>query len=534
MSAIAGFILLIFSGVLLYISFPTLNLSFVVWIALVPNLIVVSQKESWKGFIFSLFSGMIFFIGIFSWILEVPGYTYLHHALLAVYLGSYIGIFGFVFSLINRRIGLIAALFAAPFVWTALEFIRSNFTFLALPWGLLAHSQYKNPIVYQIASITGTYGVSFLIVMVNAAIAALVLAFIPDLKKHYSSSYGRRLKRWKYAITGVGFFCLLLTCVYGYISVNQSFAGTPIKLAVVQGNIAQRKKWDRNYSKFIMQTYRDLTLSAASKSPMMIVWPETATPGSISRHRGMYNKLKLMAAEADAYLLFGSAQRAKFERHKTDKLKYTNSAFLIPPEKRKEKTQRYDKIRLFPFGEYLPYEETLPWSWINVPKMGAYVPGEEYTILKLDGVPFAATICWENMFSDLVRRFVKNGAQFIVNMTNEAWFGETAAPEQFLSMNVFRAVENRVYVVRSANTGISCIIDPCGRVIDRVKDKNGKDIFVSGFLTSEVIPLESNTIYTRYGDWFAWFCMACSAAFVLFAFFRKTVSSNSAAGRLKE
>jgi apolipoprotein N-acyltransferase len=517
MSAIAGVILLFISGVLLFASFPALNLSFFTWIALIPILIAVSLRKIWKGFIFPLFSGMVFFLGIFSWILEVPGYTYLHHALLAVYLGSYIGVFGLAFNLINRRIGLIPAFFAVPFVWTALEFFRSNFTFLELPWGLLAHSQYKNPIVYQIASFTGTYGVSFLIVLVNVSVAALVFALIPGLIKQSESSHEQRLYRWKYFISGIGFICLFLTFVYGYVSLNRPFEGTPTKLAVVQGNIDQHKKWDRTYYKFIMQTYRDLTLSVANKRPAMIVWPETATPGSISRHRGMYNQLKQIAAKANAFLLFGSAQRAKFEKHKTDKLKYMNSAFLIPPGKKKEKTQRYDKIRLFPFGEYLPYEDTLPWSWINVPKMGAYLPGEEYTILNLDGIPFAATICWENMFPDLVRRFVKNGAQFIVNITNEAWFGETAAPEQFLSMNVFRAVENRVYVVRCANTGISCFIDPCGRVIDRVKDKNGKDIFVRGFLTGEVVPLESNTFYTRHGDWFAWLCVIVSLTFILYA-----------------
>jgi apolipoprotein N-acyltransferase len=120
-----------------------------------------------------------------------------------------------------------------------------------------------------------------------------------------------------------------------------------------------------------------------------------------------------------------------------------------------------------------------------------------------------------------VRQFVKNGARFIVNITNEARFGETAAPEQFLSMNVFRAVENGVYVVRCSNTGISCFIDPCGRVVDRVKNNEGKDIFVSGFLTGEVVPLSSDTFYTRYGDWFPWLCIIVSAGFILTAIFSK-------------
>jgi apolipoprotein N-acyltransferase len=136
------------------------------------------------------------------------------------------------------------------------------------------------------------------------------------------------------------------------------------------------------------------------------------------------------------------------------------------------------------------------------------------------------TICWENIFPDLVRKFVSNGAQFIINITNEAWFGKTAAPFQFVSMNVFRAVENRVFVVRCANTGVSCFIDPFGRIIERVKDKSGHDIFVRGVLSRSVIPLESNTFYTRYGDWLVWVCMVFSVVFILVALFKKSNRSR--------
>jgi apolipoprotein N-acyltransferase len=134
---------------------------------------------------------------------------------------------------------------------------------------------------------------------------------------------------------------------------------------------------------------------------------------------------------------------------------------------------------------------------------------------------FGATICWETIFPDLVRQFVKNGAQFMVNLTNEAWFGNTAAPYQFLSISIFRAVENRIFLVRCGNTGVSCFIDPYGRVVDRVKDADGKDIFVRGVLTGTVVPLNSNTIYTRYGDWIVWLSITVTAAFLMVAFFRK-------------
>ena len=129
-----------------------------------------------KNFAFSYIAGIIFFLGIFNWILEVPKYTYFHHALLALYLGSYFAIFGVCFSLIARRLRFAVALLAAPFLWVPLEYVRSSLSFLALPWGILAHSQYKNPWVIQIASLAGVYGVSFLIVLVNSSIAAQPLA----------------------------------------------------------------------------------------------------------------------------------------------------------------------------------------------------------------------------------------------------------------------------------------------------------------------------------------------------------------------
>jgi apolipoprotein N-acyltransferase len=153
-----------------------------------------------------------------------------------------------------------------------------------------------------------------------------------------------------------------------------------------------------------------------------------------------------------------------------------------------------------------------------------YSPGTEFTVFEGPSFQFGTTICWENIFADLVRKFVKNGAQFIVNITNEAWFGKTAAPYQFVSMSVFRAVENRVYVVRCANTGVSCFIDPHGRIVDRLRDTTGRDLYVQGVLTGTVIPSDYKTIYTRYGDWFVWLCMGSSLALLFFAFLKRNQS----------
>jgi apolipoprotein N-acyltransferase len=188
------------------------------------------------------------------------------------------------------------------------------------------------------------------------------------------------------------------------------------------------------------------------------------------------------------------------------------------------KNQRYDKIRLFPFGEYLPFKKTIAWALINVRESGNYIPGKEFTVFELPTLRFGVTICWENIFPDLFRQFVRRGAQFMVNITNEARFGKTAAPYQLASISVFRAVENRVFVIRCANTGVSCIIDPYGRIVDRVKDQQGQDIFIRGVISGWVIPLESKTIYTRCGDGFVWVAIFGSVLFL-------SVSSVKTQGR---
>jgi apolipoprotein N-acyltransferase len=311
-----------------------------------------------------------------------------------------------------------------------------------------------------------------------------------------------------------------LAFTYGYMAISKSAAQKSIKVSVVQGNIEQVKKWDSKYAEFIMQTYADLTQEASKYKPELIIWPESATPKAISKNRMLYDEVRRITSASGTYLLLGSAHHQKLRGKDRVEVKYRNSAFLIHPN-REVKNQRYDKIKLLPFGEYLPMREIIPWSYVNIPDIGSYVSGEEITIFEGPTFHFGVTICWENVFPDLVRQFVKRGAQFIVNITNEAWFGRTAAPYQFVSISVFRAVENRVFVVRSANTGVSCFIDPYGRIVDRVKDSNGQDIFVRGVLTGSVIPAENKTIYTRYGDWFAWLSILGSVVFLIVAFLKK-------------
>jgi apolipoprotein N-acyltransferase len=507
------------SGVLLFLAFPVHDHGWLAWVGLVPLLAAIAGRRAWFGFLAAYLCGIVFFVGVFGWILDAPGYRILHHALLGLYLGAYLGVFGLTFNLISARIGCNFGYLAAPFIWVSLEYIRGNFSFLALPWPLLAYSQYQNPFIIQCASFAGSYGVSFLIVAVNATLATVLMAVLGYIRGQKSCRVSPFFGLPALFLTLGTATLACLAIIYGRVILSQPIAGKEIKISVLQGNIERHKKWDPRYAKAIMGIYEEMTKEAVKSHPSLIVWPEAATPRSITMDRKSYLEIKEIAKTEETPLLIGSTNFQKIRGEGSAGIKYRNSAFLIEPAGEGE-SQRYDKIRLLPFGEYLPMKDKMPWSYIGVPYIGSYVAGKDYTVFDGPGFRFSVAICWESIFPDLIREFVKRGAQVIINITNEGWFGKTA-PYQFLAWNVFRAVENKAYVVRCANTGISCFIDPYGHIVDRVKDKEGRDIRVRGGLTGTVVPLESKTFYTRFGDWLVWLSFAASAGFLILAFLRK-------------
>jgi len=520
MAAIVSALAAFCSGICLYAAFPSYELSFLAWVALTPLLFVLVRSNPLIGFFLSFVFSAVFFAAHFSWMFVLPGYSILHHIILDIYFGILTGILGAAISFIAKRRDVSTALFATPFLWLLYEFIRSNLSFLSLPWGLLAHTQYRHPVIIQIASLTGTYGISFLIVLVNAALVGLFHWYF-SLWKMKSGRLLAGPSTWGPFFFAVAALSLLsFSLLFGYLECKQQIIGERIRIALIQGNITQEKKWDATYARKIMKIYTSLSQEANSVEPLLIVWPETATPRSITVDKKVYEQVISVAESTGAYVLLGSAQAQKFNVKDPGKSKYTNSAFLISPHVRNTKPERYDKIRLLPFGEYLPFRGHMPWSLINIPDIKEYLPGKGYNVLSLAGHQFAVPICWENIFPSMARNFVLNGAEFLVNITNEAWFGKTVAPYQFLSMNVFRAVENRRYVLRCANTGISCIIDPYGRVLKKVSDEIGNELFVRGFLTGSITPIQSKTIYTRFGEWLIWLCTLVAAIVLLMSVFR--------------
>ncbi len=419
--------------------------------------------------------------------------SYLIMLVLVLYLALYIGIFTFLRGLFVSSGQTVAIV--SPLIWTALEFIRT-YIFTGFPWVLLGYSQYRFLQIIQISDATSVYGVSFLIVMVNEAVAAVIMMIME--RRHVRAS----LKdAWPVFLAGT--LCIIVL-FYGYQRLGEDIGkgGKRLKVALLQGNIEQDKKWDERYRLETIEIYKRLTRDAANSGAGIIIWPESATPFFFLREEAYKEDLKRLVLENNIYILFGSPDI----RERNNKIELLNSAFLLSPEG--TLVSRYDKIHLVPFGEYVPLSKILFFIDKMVAGIGDFVPGDKYTVMEAGGGKLGVVICYEVIFSDLVRRFVSNGAEFMTTITNDAWFGASSAPYQHFAMVVFRSVENRVPFIRAANTGISGSIDAHGRI------RKSTDIFIEDKVIDEIVLRDRTTIYTRYGDIFAYLCVIISTLLI--------------------
>ncbi len=418
--------------------------------------------------------------------------------------------FGLLYRQTSRAIGPLT-LAVAPVLWSGLEYVRGNMFFLAMPWNLLGHSQYRFLPVIQIADLTGVYGVSFLIVLVNQLLSRSVAAVrVPQAAARRLAWPGLRVAMFGPPLAVAG--CLALSLGYGYFRLAEAEPTDHLRVAIVQANRVPGDRMTPADQKTHLRAYEALTRDAASSRPHLIVWPASSLPAPLSSSRLVQFILWRLADETKAYLLVGGAGGQKLARPQPGQLPYSNSEFLLSPSGRL--VGQYNKVRLTPFNEYVPLHGMIPWpEWIT-PVHDSYIAGDAHTLFELPSAKFASPICWENIFADFFRRFVRDGAHFMVSVTNEAFFGVTAAPYQTLANNVFRAVENRVTVVRAATTGVSGFISAKGEV-DRLRDAHGKDLFVAGFLVRDVPISHRKTVYTLYGDIFAQAALVASILIAL-------------------
>jgi apolipoprotein N-acyltransferase len=509
------FFLPIVSALLVTVAFPPFELGIVAWFGLAPLLFALRQRGSFEAAGLAFLFACLFGIGAFSWVHSIATINLVSFLVVLLAFSLYFVVFGLAYRLISRGIGS-WIIIGAPALWVALEYARSNLFFLSFPWNLLGHSQYRYLPVIQIADITGVYGISFLIVMVNQFLSQL-----PDLvairKEVPTGSNGRnRNINWASQLLTLA-LALVLTFSYGSHSMALQDSDKHLRVALVQANVLTRDNMSLAEQAEHLRAYKRLTMEAADKEPELIAWPASSLPAPISSSRLVRLTIRRLASETGAYLLVGGAGYEKVRPEKEGHLPYSNSEFLISPSGHLE--GQYNKIMLLPFNEYLPLKGKFPWpGWITTLRE-SFIPGKEHTLFQVSGVSFGAPICWENMFPDLFRRFVIDGAQFMVSVTNEAFFGSTSAPYQSLAINVFRAVENRVAIARVSTTGISAFINPNGELAGRVRGGNGEDLFVSGFLVRDVPISNKRTIYTVYGDIFAYVAIFGVALIMLVSFF---------------
>jgi len=490
------------SGILLILSFPRIEFSGLAFVALIPLFFAVKRSGRKNPAFFTGFiAGLVFYLGTIYWLtVTMERYGGLPRGLsltvlflLSSYLALYTGIFAWGIGRMERcRVPL---LLGAPALWVALEYARGHLL-TGFPWALLGYSQYKNLLLIQVADITGVYGVSFLVLLINVAFSRILFSLrrIVEIQKLFVS-------------LGSVILCLLLVTAYGASRLNAFRSEKPadtIRVGVIQGNIEQKRKWDPTFREKILAIHTRLSRRLIAEKPDLIIWPEAAVPFFFSADGASQSRLLALIDDLGVDLLFGSPDF----RIQDGKEVFFNSVFLVSPGARLR--GKYDKMHLVPFGEYVPLRKALFFVNPVIDQIGDMTPGRSVTLMQTDKGTCGTPICYEIILPDLVRRFVDGGADFIATLTNDDWFGRSSAPYQHFSMAVFRAVENRVPLVRAANSGISGVVTPEGRIVRATR------IFMEDAFTVDLPLMEhTKTLYTRFGDFFAWICIVVSCLLVL-------------------
>jgi len=483
-------------AVLLTLAFPKIGLGWLAWAALMPLVLSIRQVRPKAGFCLGFGFGMVHNLGLVYWVvftmhqygnIPVPLAVVLL-VLLAAYLSLYPATFAAALAWLRPRPGRL--IFLAPALWMGLELIR-NRLLTGFPWELLGYSQYEHLRMIQIADIFGVYGVSGLIVFCNCVLAVGILAW---LELPWQDWIPGRKTFVRAAVALV--IVVVGTVTYGYrrmqVIDRTAASAEHIRVAVIQGNIDQAQKWDPRFQVLTTVKYRRLSLEPAAKDADLIIWPETAAPFYFMDNPVLTDMVLEGVKAAKAHFIIGSPSYAEAN----GRMIYHNSAYLVSPQG--ELQGKYDKVHLVPFGEYVPMKRFLPFIDKLVAQVGDFKPGRKGHTLSWDDRRVGLLICYESIFPELARATVRNGADLLVNITNDAWFGRTSAAFQHFSMAVFRAVENRRCLARAANTGISGFIDANGRIL------HATGLFTEAVDARPLALLKNRSYYSRWGDWPMW------------------------------
>ncbi len=480
---------------LLAVSFPKFGLPTFAWGAVAPLFVAVALRAtapaytSWAGFRLGLMTGFLYFAGTLYWTVSVMStYGGLPIAvaipiagLLVGYLSLYTGAVAVLVGGAVRRFG-VAGLWLAPVFWVAAEWARGTIGG-GFPWVPLGSSQGSVLPIAQLASVTGVYGLSFLVALVSTAAAVVALS---------------RRRNHLIAAAGV-IFLVIVVAATGMMRLADgrlAASGRVVRVGLVQGNVEQDMKWDPKYREPILSRYLRLSRESILAGAELVVWPEASTPFFLDRDSAFAQPIRTLAAETRTPFVIGTDE--------TDGTNIFNSASAIGADGLTRGS--YRKIHLVPFGEYVPMKKLLFFVGPLVEAVSDFAPGTEATVLDIgDGRRAGVAICYESTYPTLARSFVNGGAQLLLVITNDAWFGNSSAAYQHFQMGAMRAIETGRYLARAANTGITAVVDPYGRTVARA------DMFQPVTLTADVRLLDDRTIYARTGDLIAWLCVALTA-----------------------
>jgi apolipoprotein N-acyltransferase len=534
--------LAILAGFLLAASFPNLGVAGFGWLA--PGLIVAfalggNRSRSFRvGYV----AGVTHYLVSLYWLLCIPvrGFPILGWIALSAFLALYPSFWTWLvlrlypgrdvsegpwtaqlLALADRSwTSRTAWALSCAAIWVALEMMVARFLG-GFPWNLLGASQYRNVPLIQIASLTGVYGISFLLVWTSVSLlnAAALIVRKPQARSAWLSEVALPL------------LAISAAFAFGFHQLRHpNPVGRELNVTLLQPSIPQTMIWNPDEDMERFRTLIRLSEQGLTQPTDLLIWPEAAIPRMLRYYESIREPILALARSNQVWMIVGSDDgEPRRETPDPDDADYYNSSFLISPEGLV--MNRYRKRSLVIFGEYIPLERTLPFLKWFTPVTGSFTPGDKAVPFELevkrhspepDGagervpVNTAVLICFEDNFPHLVREYVTEDTDFLVNITNNGWFGESAAQWQHAANAIFRAIENGVPLIRCSNNGLTCWVDAHGRLREVFRDRDGR-IYGPGYLNVKV-PLGDDassrpaTVYHRYGDWFGWSCVAFAVA----------------------
>jgi apolipoprotein N-acyltransferase len=503
-------LILLASGLQILV-FPNFGFAFLAWILIVPLLWVFDSRGVAASFLLGALFGLLMALGITSWLY----YAVVHYfgaspaagfglvvAACLFYASLYTGLFGALVSFCRPLVRGPAGVILVPCFWVFCEILRADWV-TENAWGLLGYSQYQWLTLIQVADLTGVYGISFLVVMGNVALYRILRSWTDRRKR--PERPGRAFQDLGTALA-LPALLLLAALLYGHVRLQRyesASRGEPrIRVAAIQGNINRAYRWKSIYYGKSLAKYLEMSRLPEARNADLLVWPENALNFHPDREPMFLNLICKTLSDPPRPLLTGAPHMNTGTENREE---FFNAAYLITGEGIQG---IYKKIHLMPFSERKPaWMERFFASPGEAPS--SFFPGQEYTVFSLPGTAFATPVCFEMVYPDLVRRFVRNGAEFLVNISNDSWFGPGAGSHQHLIFSTIRAVENRRFVLRAANTGISAVVAPTGKILNRTA------LNEDAVLSAELVPLRDRTFYTRWGDLFAALCGLATLCSVL-------------------